>query len=220
MRVFAISDIHGHNRDFQNLLKEISFKKNDILFILGDLIDRGNESKEVLDTIFLLIENGYDVRCLMGNHEQMLLDAIDNFDLRMLWIKNGGDQTLGSFLTSELNRIPEKYIDFIKKLPYHIDFDKFIFVHAGIDMTIDDPYSDLNSLLWLRNWESKYNLKWLNNRIVVHGHTPMKFSQLSSIDNIQNNVISIDNGVYLKGQKEFGRLCAINLTNMELICCK
>ncbi len=217
MRIFAISDIHGYNKDFQNLLKKISLKKTDKLFLLGDFIDRGDESKEVLDTIFLLLERGYDIRCLRGNHEQMMLDGMIDFEMKMLWFKNGGNHTLESFLTSEIDRIPEKYINFLDKLPYYIDFENFIFVHAGINMLVDEPLKDLNSLIWLRDWQSKYNADWLDNRIVVHGHTPTRLSKLLSDENRMSNVINIDNGVYLKGQKEFGRLCAINLTTMEII---
>lgn len=217
VRVFAISDIHGYNKDFQNLLNKISLEKTDILFLLGDFIDRGPESKEVLDTIFFLLESGHDIRCIRGNHEQMLLDGLTNHEIRIKWLKNGGDETLGSFLTSSTNRIHSKYIEFLNSLPFSLTFENFIFVHAGLNMSIEDPFSDVKSLLWLREWQSQFNSQWLGNRRIIHGHTPMKTSFLFSNENLQSPVINIDNGIYLKGQKEYGNLYAIDLNNMTLI---
>ena len=217
MSVFAISDIHGDNEKFRALLKLIDFKKKDILFLLGDYIDRGNQSKEVLDTIFLLLEAGFDIRCVRGNHEQMLLDAKDSVSSEIVWLKNGGNSTLTSFSTSQLDRIPERYITFLKNLPYYLSYENYLLVHAGIDMTISDPLSDKNSLLWLRNWQDVYRDNWLNGRVVIHGHTPMKANYLRSEENTKNQVVCIDNGSYLRGMKEMGSLCAFNADTKEII---
>ena len=100
MRTFVISDIHGNNELFRKSLKLVAFKKSDKLILLGDLIDRGIDSKGVLDTTLLLLETGLDVECLMGNHEKMLLDAFLNTNNLNQWLLNGGDKTLSSFLTS------------------------------------------------------------------------------------------------------------------------
>lgn len=217
MRVFAISDIHGDNDKFKSLLKKVGFKRSDKLFLLGDYIDRGAQSKEVLDTIMLLIENGYDIHCIRGNHEEMLITALNDIPSQVVWFKNGGDTTLKSFSTNHIERIPEVYINFILNLPYYLEFENFIFVHAGINMTIDNPMQDLQSILWLRSWKDCYDKKWLGNRYVVHGHTPMKASFLKSRDNIENDVICIDNGSYMRGAKDMGGICALNLTSKELI---
>ena len=100
MRIFVITDLHGKNELFRKSLKEIGLKKTDKLILLGDIIDRGEDSKGLLDTIILLKEHSFDVTCLMGNHEQMLLDAHLNVNNLNLWLLNGGDKTLSSFLTS------------------------------------------------------------------------------------------------------------------------
>src|SRR5690606_20853817 len=111
-------------------------KKNDTLFILGDLIDRGKDSKGVLDTVFLLLEHGFDVRCLRGNHEQMLLDSFTSVSDKVNWMRNGGKETLKSFMTSELEKIPSKYIEFLESLNFYFNYQNYIFVHAAINMKI------------------------------------------------------------------------------------
>jgi len=80
MRQFAIADIHGHLKTFKALLREINFTVFDELFLLGDFIDRGPDSKGVIDYIEELKQTGYTVYCLRGNHEQLCLDAAPGND--------------------------------------------------------------------------------------------------------------------------------------------
>lgn len=215
MSTYIISDIHGCNQAFRRALKKVKLKKVDTLILLGDLIDRGPDSKEVLDTVLLLIEHGFKVICLKGNHEQMMLDSLDDLTSKVNWIKNGGKETLKSFLTSEVERIPQKYIDFLKTFKSHFIYKNFILVHAGINMTLEDPFSDLHSLLWLRNWENVYNAEWLNNRIVIHGHTPMKSDEIKTQFKKGHKVICIDNGSYVKNNQEFGSICVLKIDDLS-----
>ena len=78
MRRFAISDIHGCIKTFKTLVDRIEFSKEDTLYLLGDYIDRGPDSKGVIDHIWKIQEEGYRVHCLRGNHEQMLLEELKN----------------------------------------------------------------------------------------------------------------------------------------------
>ena len=151
MRVFVLTDIHGENELFRKALKEIGLKKTDKLILLGDLIDRGNNSKGVLDTIILLLDNGFDVTCLIGNHEQMFLDAFEDLNKLNLWLMNGGDKTLSSFLTSSIEKIPPKYIKLLKSFKYYHEYELYILVHAAVNMKIENPFSDLKTLVWERN---------------------------------------------------------------------
>jgi len=75
---YAITDIHGGNLTFQALLRKINLRHSDQLFLLGDYVDRGPDSMGVLETICNLIDAGYDVRPLRGNHDEMLLRTITN----------------------------------------------------------------------------------------------------------------------------------------------
>ena len=78
MKQYAIGDIHGCSKTFKELLDKIGLIEGDELYLLGDYIDRGPDSKGVIDTIFELREKGFKVICLRGNHESMLLDALKN----------------------------------------------------------------------------------------------------------------------------------------------
>jgi len=80
MKKYVISDIHGCAKTFKALVDRISFSREDELYLLGDYIDRGPDSKGVIDHIWDLLETGYTVHCLTGNHEQMFLHAIDARD--------------------------------------------------------------------------------------------------------------------------------------------
>jgi serine/threonine protein phosphatase 1 len=214
-RTFLISDIHGNNELFRKSLKQIGLKKTDKLLLLGDLIDRGSDSKGVLDTIFLLLDNGFEVDCLIGNHEKMLLDAYLNTNNLNLWLVNGGDKTLSSFLTGSIEKIPKKYQDFIKSFKYFIETDGFIFVHAALNMNIENPYSDTDTMLWEREPLKHLNDGWLKNRKLIHGHHPK--SQDAILKSILNNekVIGIDNGTYLK-KEGYGTLCVLELETLNV----
>ncbi len=124
-RQFAISDIHGCHLTFKALLDKIAFSTSDELYLLGDYIDRGPDSKNVLDTIFELQQNNYNLQCLRGNHEQMLLDEADQRSTDR-WVRHGGLQTLESFNAKKMEDIPDKYYHFLRELPYFFEVDSFI----------------------------------------------------------------------------------------------
>jgi len=215
MRTFVISDVHGYNNAFRKALKSIELKKTDTLILLGDLIDRGEDSKGVLDTVLLLIENNFNIICLKGNHEQMFIDAFDNIQSKINWLKNGGDITLSSFYTSSINKIPSTYVDFIKSFkPYH-SYNEFIFVHAGLNMNLDNPFIDENAILWMRDQENYYNEDWLQNRTIIHGHNPtIRFQIEENVNNLKN-IICIDNGCFLS-REGYGSICVLQLETMSV----
>lgn len=215
MRTFVLTDIHGKNDLFRTTLKQVGLKKSDKLILLGDLIDRGEDSKGLIDTILLLKDSGFDITCLIGNHEKMFLDAFEGVNNLNLWLMNGGDKTLSSFLTSSIEKIPSKYINFIKSFKYYHEFEQYILVHAGLNMKISNPYSDLNTLVWEREPLKYLDENWLGNRMLIHGHNPT--TQTSIEESIKNNspIISIDNGVYMK-KDGYGSLCIMELSTKEL----
>jgi len=92
-RLFVIGDIHGCFNTFQILLEQkIRLIKSDKIILLGDYIDRGIQSKEVINYIIDLQAKGFDIIPLLGNHEAMLLDAYNNEELTSKWIQNGGSE--------------------------------------------------------------------------------------------------------------------------------
>lgn len=99
MTRYAIGDIHGGSQTFRALLDTLSLKHSDRLYLLGDYVDRGNDSKGVLDTILQLMDAGYDVRPIRGNHDDMMIRAftgVHHNDSRT-WESGWGQHTLPSF---------------------------------------------------------------------------------------------------------------------------
>ncbi|MCB9282977.1 MAG: serine/threonine protein phosphatase [Lewinellaceae bacterium] len=221
MRRFAITDIHGCLNTFQALLDKIAFSHQDQLFLLGDFIDRGPDSKGVIDYILHLQQTGYQVHCLRGNHDQMLLDARDHDDSHAFWLINGGKATLKSFGVDHASDIPELYFDFLQGLSYYFEVDNYILVHAGLDFRFEDPFSGLHSMLWARNWYGNINYSWLGDRIILHGHTPMFREEVEEQHRMlaRQKFIGIDNGcVYTEthSRQGLGALCAFNLDDRSL----
>ncbi|MEM9917134.1 MAG: metallophosphoesterase family protein [Bacteroidota bacterium] len=218
MRRFAISDIHGCPKTFQALLDKIAFSTSDTLYLLGDFIDRGPDSKGVIDLIFQLQQQGYLVHSLRGNHDQMMLDALKSSDKQRLWLLNGGQNTLDSFQANTLSEIPKKYIQFIEELPYFFEVNGYLLSHAGFDFREGQPLQNTVAMMWIRRWYQDLDRDWLGDRIIVHGHTPLKREiiegQLRQIDQLP--VIAIDNGcVYHR--TDMHQLCALDLDKRQLI---
>jgi serine/threonine protein phosphatase 1 len=187
---------------------------------LGDYIDRGRDSKGVIDMIFNLHLNGVKVECLMGNHEIMLLDALKSGDALDKWFGSGGRKTLDSFGVYDLRDIPQRYMDFFESLKPYIEVDNYILVHAGLDFELDDPLSDKNRMAWIRYWYLDIDYSWLRNRIIVHGHTPTSLVEIQELHQefIKNQYINIDAGCVFTdyATEGYGHLCAFNLTTRAI----
>jgi serine/threonine protein phosphatase 1 len=163
-----------------------------------------------------LLESGLNVECLIGNHERLFLDASLNINNLNQWLLNGGDKTLASFLTSSIEKIPKKYFDLIKSFKYYKEESDYILVHAAINMKIENPFSDIQTLIWERDPIKYFDETWLGNRKIIHGHSPK--SQKNIIKSISDNekIICIDNGTFLK-KEEYGSLCILQLENLNPI---
>lgn len=128
MKKYAISDIHGCFHTFKELLNKIGLNKSDELYLLGDYINRGSNSKEVIDFVIDLQNQNYAIKTLKGNHEEMVFDSIELED----WT-NGEEETLKSFGIKHLKELAKKYINWFSNLSHFIEYDEFIFVHAGLN---------------------------------------------------------------------------------------
>jgi serine/threonine protein phosphatase 1 len=185
---YAISDIHGCSKTFRALIEKLQIKGSDELYLLGDYIDRGPDSKGVLDTIMDL---GCKVVSLLGNHEEMWLKAsvkmtdpvmyYANIDL---WMENGGLATLKSF--AGIDKKP--YLAFLRDLPPFLELDDFFLVHAEFDFSLPDPFGKMgvDSMLWGRG--KPYHGK----KPVLCGHSPLPLEQIQA--GLRTNRINIDNG--------------------------
>ncbi|RMF28664.1 MAG: serine/threonine protein phosphatase [Bacteroidetes bacterium] len=200
------------------LLQKIGFTRQDELFLLGDYIDRGPDSAGVLDSIFMLLDSGYRVHCLLGNHEQALLNAIEDKYWFRSWVEWGGRQTLESFQVSHPSDIPAYYLEFLQSLPYVLEVDEYILVHAGLNFFNGDPLAPCAEMLTLRNWYHTLDYEWLGDRFVLHGHTQTDFKViLDQLKHLERNCfLNLDNGCYNVGFPDRGRLLAFELGTRTL----
>ena len=202
MRQFVIGDVHGCKVSLVALLKKIDVQFDDEIYFLGDYSDRGPDSKGVLDTIFTLIGAGYKVVCLSGNHEAMLLGAYSgSYEDARDWTRNGGKKTLQSFNIREILEIPPQYIHFMDLMPLVVEVGDYILVHGGLNFNAKNPLMETQQMLWIRDWYSKIDYKWLGNRYIIHGHTPQSVektqAQFALLE--QNRVLNIDCGCVFNG---------------------
>ncbi|MCS7036293.1 MAG: metallophosphoesterase family protein [Saprospiraceae bacterium] len=222
MPTYFIGDVHGCNQTLATLLKRLQPKAGDKVVFLGDLIDRGPDSKGVVDTVWQLQASGIEVVCLRGNHEQMLLDALDDPYSKEHWLNlNGGQKTLESFGVSAPADLPEKYLDFFRAMPLWYETEGYLCVHAGLNFHRSDPLTDEISIVWIRRWYDHINYEWLGNRILLHGHTPMPLQtiehQLQSLT--QQQYLNLDNGcVYAPthSAEGYGHLLAFQADTRQL----
>lgn len=215
MRTFAVADIHGCSEQFQQLLRQMGFQRSDMLYILGDMIDRGPDSKAVVEGIMNLAADGYKVFPVMGNHEKLLLDCIETgleYDMYR-WTCNGGLMTLQSYGVDAASEIPENHVFFLQNLPLYRITDSHVFVHAGIN-PCSDPFSAAvkEDLLWRRTrCESTENI---GGRTLVTGHTPKTLIEIEK--SLLTKHIQLDNGCFMSRTPGYGRLAALELENMKL----
>ena len=189
-KIFAIGDIHGCHDRLLTLMGKIpiDFSRDTLIFI-GDYIDRGSHSVDVVDYLIRLKKRVPKIIFLKGNHEDML-DKFLNGTERFNYLLNGGQQTLDSYLAkpvdSEFFPIPPDHMDFFKSLRLFYETDEFIFVHAGLRPRVPLGSQKTEDLLWIR---SKFvNSKYDFGKRVVFGHTPLRKPL------VEPNKIGIDTG--------------------------
>jgi len=225
---WIIPDIHGCSETLKLMIgQQIKPNKNDRLIFLGDYIDRGPDSKGVIDFIMELERKGYSITALKGNHEDSCIKAWESdrqqkdiFGLQTKsmvqkdWEAIGGKETMKSFEAFWPNEIPEKYIQWMRSLDYYVELDNFIAVHAGFNFNLEDPFSDTYSMLWIRDYQ--IIPEKINHKKIIHGHTPVNLGFIDlTINNDIFQFIDLDNGVYMTQQKGYGNLIALELNSME-----
>ncbi|WP_223068449.1 metallophosphoesterase family protein [Paenibacillus caui] len=227
-RTIAISDIHGEQDKLTRLLKAASYNPDrDRLMLLGDYIDRGPDSKGVLDMVISLKRQGASV--LKGNHEDLMMRALTLKEEEHWnrWVKrNGGDKTLLSYGMFERDieakgegdsfRMPILYspdlwrhLEFIQSLDHFIETDEHIFVHAGLEPALPPVETPPHTLMWIRG---PFHTGYAGSKKVVFGHTPTRGLHDDPENNFvyygSNNIIGIDGGAVYGGQ-----LNALDITN-------
>lgn len=229
MTTWAIADIHGCYYTFKQLLEEVlQISPDDHIYLLGDMVDRGPHTQQVLDYIMLLQQQGYHIMPVQGNHEYFVCTAHQmeqsgltkhwwNKSAKQFvhtWLHTGGTHTLKSFGVSNALDIPEHYIHWLQALPTHYITPTAILTHAGLNCSSPHPYEDTDTLLF--GTHSNYNAQYLQQKYVIHGHNAVSldgiYAMLRNID--KNMYLCIDNGcVYAGHHDDCGHLMALNLNN-------
>jgi len=219
MNLYAIGDIHGCLNQLTSLHKKIltndKFKvKEDLLIYLGDYIDRGLKSKQVIDQIIKIKNEKIKTIHLMGNHEEFMVNFLFNKSNNIKnWLKFGVDQTFKSYGIEIvefikdgfediiidklrdilLEKMSSEHIDFFKSLKTSFSSEKYLFVHAGIDPNKKLTEQTKEDYLWSRS-DIFFDKDFKAEKIIVHGHTPE--------ENIVNYPfrINIDTGCFFSGK--------------------
>ncbi|WP_437205709.1 metallophosphoesterase family protein [Planctomicrobium sp. SH664] len=193
MRTLAIGDIHGCYRSLKLLADVVRLSADDQLMTLGDAVDRGPESAAVVDW---LIEQHNSGRCLSlrGNHETMMLAALQGQMPMVPWLQFGGSDTLASYQhrggPGALHGIPLEHLTFLhdRLLPYH-ETERFIFVHATAAPHLPLNEQSEESLYWDRFETQKPHD---SGKLVICGHTAQK----SGLPKVAPGAICIDTWCY------------------------
>ncbi len=177
MRVLAVGDVHGCSLMLDDLLAWVAPAAGDTLVMLGDYVDRGPDSRGVLDRLVRMKRDGKRVVCLRGNHELMMLAARDgDRGATADWLGVGGVQTLGSYgaggRSGTLADVPAEHWAFLEyNLLDYFETDTHVFVHAGV--SCGDPLDEQDET-WLY-WEFlRDEMRHCSGKTVVCGHTSQK----------------------------------------------
>lgn len=226
-RVYAIGDIHGRLdlvTELHDMIvgdaKGSGEEGKKILVYIGDYVDRGPDSRGVLDLLLAGPPEGFERVTLLGNHDQAFLEFLGDAALGPRWFRIGGRETALSYganpseaplspeafeaLRKELTGlVPESHRDFLATLQLHFAVGDFLFVHAGLRPGVPLEGQSKRDLLWIRN---RFLLsRRRHEKIVVHGHSR------SSCPDLRPNRIGIDTGAYATGKLTCLVLDGVNL---------
>lgn len=209
-RVYAIGDIHGRAdllREIHRLIRE-DFNRapveRPVVVYLGDYIDRGPGSRQVVDILLDEPLEGFERIHLRGNHEDFLLRFLDDAAIGPNWMLNGGSATVHGYMGTRADLddiagvqaklravLPAKHLAFFRTLSLsHIEGD-YLFVHAGIRPNVSWEKQDPLDLMWIR--EEFLNSTADHPKMIVHGHS------INFTPEIRVNRIGIDTGAYATG---------------------
>jgi serine/threonine protein phosphatase 1 len=213
--VYAVGDIHGYAQQLRDLLDHIADDaatsapaERPLLIFIGDYVDRGPDSRGVIDRILALeADDRFEVICLMGNHEEALMRFLADPGYASSWIGNWGEATLRAYgveppllpntATCEAAQarfrevFPAEHRAFLGRLQISVTVGDYLFVHAGVRPGVALDAQSERDLIWIRYEFLESDADF--GKVVVHGHTPADAPELKA------NRINIDTGVYFSG---------------------
>jgi serine/threonine protein phosphatase 1 len=193
-KIFAVGDIHGCTIKLEKLISGIAIDdQDDTVVFLGDYIDRGQDSRGVVEFIINFQKGKNNVFCLTGNHEELFMNYLKYGNDINTFYSNGGHSTLLSYSFPRLiDDIPESHQKYFASLLPYYETESYIFVHAGLKPHVPFNRQELNDMLWIR--DEFINSSCDFGKTVVFGHTPFPRPL------IDINKIGIDTGAVYGGK--------------------
>ena len=214
-RIIALGDIHGCLRPLKKLIKQIDPETDDQLVFLGDMIDRGEQSKEVINYLIGL-SSRYSCHFIMGNHELMYLDYLENRNIER-WLNNGGRATLASYQSVDGWEFPEKHLLFLRNCRFSIETENYFFTHGGLDpeLSLKDNlrYYKPEEFCWQRvhlqsSFLERNSYKWEKTLVCAHTTLPLPVNL--------EKLIAIDTGCVYTEKPHLGWLTAVILPERRM----
>ncbi|MFQ5765163.1 MAG: metallophosphoesterase family protein [Rhodospirillales bacterium] len=210
-RVYAVGDIHGRADLLARLHRQIIEDAGDdaglrrVVVYLGDYVDRGPQSFEVVEMLIREPLPGFERHHLKGNHEDFLVRFLETGEMGQIWMINGGNRTLASYgvdvwdMLSDFgaletarckfrDALPESHRRFFAGLKLHHGEGDYLFVHAGLRPGRTLEEQSAHDMMWIR--EEFLNSDADFGQVVVHGHS------ISWEPEVRPNRIGIDTGAY------------------------
>jgi serine/threonine protein phosphatase 1 len=210
-RRICIGDVHGHYDTLMALLDFVAPDADDQVYFLGDLIDRGPKSAEIIEFI-----RKSPFQSLMGNHEMMMLEAIAvdgsvHEDTFVAWYHSGGANTLQSYN----HRIPYEHLQWLRERPTHLDLGDIWLVHAGISPHLPLAQQGADQFCWVRGEFHSISQPYFTDKLVIVGHTiTFTFPGVQPGQVVKGaGWLDIDTGVY---HTKSGWLTAFDIDRQEV----
>jgi serine/threonine protein phosphatase 1 len=170
MRLFAIGDIHGCASALRCLDRELKFGDSDTVVTLGDYVDRGPDSRAVIEHL-LELRSRCRLVTLRGNHEVMMLRARDDRSFLPKWLTYGGAEALDSYGAATFADIPDAHWDFIESTVFYHEEEQDFFVHANVVPDLPLMQQPEKTLLWAHFGVPRPHV---SGRRMLCGHTAQK----------------------------------------------
>ncbi len=187
----------------------------DKLFFMGDYVNKGPDSKGVIDYLLHLKKSGLNVTFLRGNHDQLMINAWKDESAFQEFLNRGGIATLQSFNCQQLIDIPFTYYSFLSTTKFFCEVGNHILIHAGFDFQEEAIFPDFDTMLNIR--EMEVDLRKTNGKRIVHGHVPISLEELKDKIQTKWKDISIDTGCVYVDQPGKGYLTAMILETNALL---
>ena len=209
VREYVIPDLHGCQATLERLLEEVRPHKNDRLYFLGDYVNKGPRSYDVIEYLISLKDRGYKTTFLLGNHDLLLKRHIKT-NLREH--KEKIHHTLQKHISKKTKQ--KKVLKFLDELIPYVELEDCYLVHAGFDFNLKNPFADVHSQTTIRNF--RYSNVVAKSKTIVHGHHPHPLSEIISKIESRSKVLPLDNGCVYRNREEMGNLLCYELRTKEL----